>query len=665
MEKISYAKIIFEALVDCYFFPLISSVILSFSLYLAFIDFDIKYTSLDRPKKIKSVLFFWYYFFHQKSLHFLTVVALNTFFACRGLFISLGFGAILKNIGRISINQCNLINDTMVLAVLYFLTALIASFMESVSDIIMSRLMPWLTQSIRSYYFDHICNGGYRYKNGVMGINKMIDLVGGSINCIESLMKHLIPVLVFGVIGIVFLFSIDRYFFLLYLLWCLLQISISVFRTVNNNNNSVNTFYYKCLMSKISDTFRNIFIIKAHKSENFEKKYFISWSNLEIGSYIELRKYNYQTHFILNFIYYLFFNFIFIIKTSLRAIIGDLSIDKFSEINSIARFLSFEIWGASRSVAIFMYELARVRSAIGDLNIFEDVLDEGKLILDIKNKEGKIEFCNVDFGYSDQKNIIQGLNLELSLNKRYAIVGPSGSGKSSIISLLLRFFNPTCGEILINGINIKEFSISSLRDCISFVPQSNEFFERPIFTHFAYGCSDIRREMQDFIEKNGPNMRFEDLCEESRNRIMFVIEKVKLTKVIERMPDGLNTIYNGGLSGGQKQRMAIGAAIIKKKTAIMILDEPTSALDAGSEMKMLDLIKELSDSITVIQVSHRLSTLRDYTIIMLKKGSIAEIGTHAELINKKGEYYQMYSATDSKKAKQQKKRGVKRRKEIH
>jgi subfamily B ATP-binding cassette protein MsbA len=239
---------------------------------------------------------------------------------------------------------------------------------------------------------------------------------------------------------------------------------------------------------------------------------------------------------------------------------------------------------------------------------------------------GNIAFEHVYFSYNSETPIIKDLNLDICCGQRIGICGPTGCGKSTIVSLIARFYDPVSGRVLIDGTDISEFTIDGLREQIGFVLQDTILFYGSIRENIAYGRPDATEE---------------EIIEAARlaNAIEF----------IEKLPYGLDTLVGERgvtLSGGQRQRIGIARAVVRN-SPILILDEPTSSLDFESERIVMDALENLMKGRTVIIIAHRLNTIRNVDkIIVLSDGTVAEEGTHDELM-KKGKIYEvMYNAQE-------------------
>ncbi|MDR1983092.1 MAG: ABC transporter ATP-binding protein/permease [Holosporaceae bacterium] len=241
-------------------------------------------------------------------------------------------------------------------------------------------------------------------------------------------------------------------------------------------------------------------------------------------------------------------------------------------------------------------------------------------LVSVKNK---IEYRNVDFEYEKDKPVLKKINLDIKVGQTIAFVGNSGGGKTTLVNLLPRFYDVTSGKILIDGTDIRDFQLDSLREKISVVFQDNFLFTGTIRDNILLGRNNA-----------------------SPQEIDQAVKSACLEEFVSKLNKGLNTaIGERGvlLSGGQKQRVAIARAFIKN-ASVVILDEATSALDNKSEAVVQKAIDNLMKDRTVLIIAHRLSTVRNADrIVVINNGEIVEIGTHDELISKKDIYASLYN----------------------
>ncbi|MEC8876068.1 MAG: ABC transporter transmembrane domain-containing protein [Pseudomonadota bacterium] len=241
----------------------------------------------------------------------------------------------------------------------------------------------------------------------------------------------------------------------------------------------------------------------------------------------------------------------------------------------------------------------------------------------IENVKGTIEFKNVEFSYENKDYILKKISLLIPRGKKIALVGPSGAGKSTILNLIPRFFEVEKGQVEIDGIDIKEIKIGSLRSSMALVSQEINLFDDTIRSNIAYGKLDS-----------------------SEEEIIAAAKKSASHDFITKLPNGYNTTvgeHGVKLSGGQRQRIAIARAMLKN-APILLLDEATSSLDTESERYVQEALLELMKNRTTLVIAHRLSTVINAdTIYVIDSGKIAESGTHFELLKNKGVYSRLYT----------------------
>ena len=291
----------------------------------------------------------------------------------------------------------------------------------------------------------------------------------------------------------------------------------------------------------------------------------------------------------------------------------------YSRMSSFTRFLG----DFSERIKDFNLSCGRVFDII-DSPEFEKEKFGKKHIDDIK---GNIEYKDVDFSYGDNK-VLKGLSFKIKSKETVAIVGKSGSGKTTIFNLLNKFYPVDSGEILIDGININELDKDSIRDNITMISQSPYIFNMSI------------RDNLRLVKKNLKEKEMIDAC-----------KRASLHDFILSLPEGYDTIIGEGgvnLSGGQKQRLAIARALIQD-SQVILFDEATSALDNETQSKIQEAINNMKNDYTIIIVAHRLSTIINADrILYLEDGVIQEEGTHKELMKKSSGYKQLYEKELSK-----------------
>jgi ABC-type multidrug transport system fused ATPase/permease subunit len=236
--------------------------------------------------------------------------------------------------------------------------------------------------------------------------------------------------------------------------------------------------------------------------------------------------------------------------------------------------------------------------------------------------KGAVAFDHVAFAYNSAAPVLRDISFSIEPGQLVGIVGATGGGKSTVVSLIPRFYDPSAGTVKIDGVDVRDYKLAGLRSQIGFVLQDTVLFRGTVRDNIAYGRPEA-----------------------SEDEIVAAAKLANADEFIARMPKGYDSLIGERgltLSGGQRQRIGIARAIVRN-APILILDEPTAALDTESEKLVIDALERLMEGRTVITIAHRLSTIRDaHKIIVLKDGVVAEEGTHDELLTRGGLYAELY-----------------------
>jgi ATP-binding cassette, subfamily B, bacterial len=250
--------------------------------------------------------------------------------------------------------------------------------------------------------------------------------------------------------------------------------------------------------------------------------------------------------------------------------------------------------------------------------------------IDIGRARGELEFKDVSFAYKERVDTLKNISFKVPAGSRVAIVGPTGAGKTTLVNLLVRYYDPASGSISIDGHDIKDITLRCLRDQLSLVLQHPQLFSGSIADNIRYGRLDA-----------------------TMDYIVAAAKAANCHDFIQSLPNGYETeLGEGGaqLSGGERQRICVARAFIRD-APVLILDEPTSSIDSKTESVILDALENLMAARTSFMIAHRLSTIRDVDlIVVLNHGELVEKGTHEELLARGGLYYQLYEAQTGRAA---------------
>jgi len=252
----------------------------------------------------------------------------------------------------------------------------------------------------------------------------------------------------------------------------------------------------------------------------------------------------------------------------------------------------------------------------------DDLIKEKPDAIEPRSIKGDIVFEHVGFGYSVDSKVLGDVNFHITPGQLVGVVGPTGSGKSTVFSLIPRFYDPTGGRVLLDGHDVRDYKLKGLRDQVGYVLQDTVLFRGTILENIAFGRPTA-----------------------TRAEIVEAARLANADEFISKMPKRYDTMVGergSTLSGGQRQRLGI-ARVMVRNSPILLLDEPTAALDSESEKLVIEALERLMKGRTVIMIAHRLTTIRDANqIIVIAGGVVAESGTHAELIARGGIYADLH-----------------------
>jgi subfamily B ATP-binding cassette protein MsbA len=495
-------------------------------------------------------------------------------------------------------------------------TFLSSFLMKSIGMRVSKRLRDNLSEHIlhqSSDYFDRMATGELmsRLTNDV---DKVQEAVSGSMGDFIQETFVLFALLV----GI---FIVDWHLALAaFVITPLAVIPLAIFSRELKKKGRINQIRMADIYRLIHETITGNKIVRAFTMENFEQKKFFKATGNYLKSSMKLAWIGSLASPFMEFLGGVVGGFILIVGTT-RITQGYISPGDFGTFVMAIFYMYTPIKKMSRANVI-------IQQGVASYERIDEILKRRPQIVDhprsypIPPVKGHVKFQNVSFCYNENINVLHGVDFEILPKEKVALIGLSGGGKTTVVNLLSRFYEPTMGRIFIDGIEIREVTLTSLRAQIGLVTQELILFDDTVRNNIAYGLEDIP------IEK-----------------VIDAAKAAKAHEFIQNLPQGYETPIGekgGLLSIGQRQRITLARAILKNPP-ILILDEATSALDSESERLIQAALANVMKDRTTLVIAHRLSTIRNTDkILVLDKGRIVEEGSHKELYRKNGIYRKLY-----------------------
>jgi len=482
----------------------------------------------------------------------------------------------------------------------------------------------WVTHDLRRMLYHHI----HRLSLSQHDEARVGDLISRVTSDIEAIQSFIVTALLGAVVSVMTLVGMIGVMF--YLNWQFTLIALSVApplfavvfyytRRIKKASREVRKKESE-LVSVVQEVLSSIRVVKAFSREDYEQERFETQSLENVELALKART----------------------IKAKLSPIVEVIVAAGTCLVLGYGARLVLSGGMTTGSLVVFIFYLGKMYKPMRDLSKLTDTISKAfvgyERIVEVLRTEsqvkdrpgarnapkfkGNIEFEKVSFSYNGEQPILTDVSFAIKAGQVAAFVGPTGAGKTTIISLVARFYDPTAGVIKIDGKDIRSYKLTSLRGQMSFVLQETLLFRAPVWQNIAYGKPQAS-------------------CAE----IIKAAEIANAAEFIEKLPNGYNTLLGERgvtLSGGQRQRIAIARAVLRD-APILILDEPTSSLDASAETIVVEALERLMKNKTSIVIAHHLSTIRNAdAIFVVKDGEIAERGTHARLMETGGLYAELF-----------------------
>lgn len=509
--------------------------------------------------------------------------------------------------------------------VYYVLLSLTLGLTFRFYDFVVLKLMPNLRRDIQQQMLFYLEGHSHTYfQNNFAGSlsNKISDMMRGVPEILGMLTDAFLASFIAVCIASVTMYLVHPVFAAVLIIWAVIYFYISWRLSIKGKEYATILAESKSTLSgKQVDSISNIMNIRLFAKRKFEIEYVKKYTDDTVNKDRKLQWY------LLKVRVFQFSSMTAVLAVMLWLLIEQRShnavtVGDFALILTLLARLLDSLWNAANNLVRFAQEIGTCEQALTIITAPHDIIDtpDAKPLV---VRKGAISFDNVTFFYQRNNNLFKNKHVGIAAGSKVGLVGFSGSGKTTFVNLILRFFDVESGQILIDGQNIAAVTQDSLHEQISMIPQDTSLFHRSLMENIRYGRLDATDE--EVIEAS---------------------KRAHCHEFISILPEGYESLVGERgikLSGGQRQRIAIARAMLKN-APILILDEATSALDSVTEKQIQEGLHELMEGRTTIVIAHRLSTLSEMDrILVFDKGHIIEDGTHEELLKNKGHYARMWN----------------------
>ncbi len=573
----------------------------------------------------KTAYAFLFHFIRKQKLHFFLLFFCSVIWATNDAFFPFFLKHIVNTLQHYHGDPNNIygaLKWTLVLLVLFWtINELNARF----QGIVAIYTIPRFRADIREAVFNYVKSHSHEYFSDQFAgniANKLGSLPSSCQNIVEIGYWQYVTASVGACLALTMMWLTKPIFAVILFVWLCLHFGMTaLFMIYGNPLWEVHANSVTHLGGKIVDSLTNMLTVRLFARGQYESRYLHRYQRDELHKAkramwsIELARIGMGFSSLA-----LIFAMIFTLLHGWVA--GWVTIGDFTQVGMQTFWIMGWIWFVSHQITLFAREMGTVRDALALIKKEHDIVDQ-KGARPLLMQRGEILFDQVSFAYKKRHSVFKDLDVHIPAGQKIGLVGFSGSGKSTFVNLIMRFFDLQGGRILIDGQNIAEVTQDSLRSQIAMIPQDPSLFHRNLWENIRYGRLDASDEE--------------------------VIQASKLAhchEFIEKLSDGYSTLvgeHGVKLSGGQRQRVAIARAILKN-APILILDEATSSLDSVTEKLIQDSLHHLMENRTSIVVAHRLSTLANMDrLLVFNKGRIIEEGNKDELLRKQGHFAMLWN----------------------
>ncbi|HSX25892.1 MAG TPA: ABC transporter ATP-binding protein [Chlamydiales bacterium] len=487
-----------------------------------------------------------------------------------------------------------------------------------------AKAMPKLQAEIRMAMFDHIQHHSPRYFNERFAgslANKMTDMTTQVESIIQQLFWPIIPAIATCILGVLFFWFVNPLFMGILLAWVVIHLGVTLlFTRTCDLYEHLHGETRSTLVGRIVDSLTNNFAVNLFYRFKYESRSIAPFQKTEEETNVQSKRYVEKMRCITSLFYFIL-AFLGMNGSLLYLWIhGQITTGQVVQIFNAMLAITGIMWTVGTALPTFFQSFGTAKQAYSVMRDPQDLGDKPNA-KELKISSGEIVFDNVSFRYGE-KNLFENKQVQIRGSEKVGLVGYTGAGKSTFINLILRFFPLHNGKILIDGQEIANVSLESLRRQIALIPQDPVLFHRTLRENISYGKPEA-----------------------TEAEVLHAAKLAHCDEFIRNIPNNYEAkVGERGtkLSGGEKQRIAIARAILAD-APILILDEATSSLDSLTEKYIQDSLEKLMQKRTTLVIAHRLSTLsRMDRILVFDKGKIVEEGTHTSLLNKNGLYAQMW-----------------------